>query len=128
LRIILNGGVHDTAAVRAHLEQVDGVMIGREAYSNPYWLAELQSCWFAGHSIPRREQILLQMQDYAARELRQGVRLSHITRHLLGLYSGQGGARLWRRFVTEESRRPDAGADVLQRSLECFGEVRSLLA
>lgn len=120
LRIILNGGVRDSQSVRQHLAHVDGVMIGREAYSNPYWLAGLQSELLGDHAVPSRAEILLQMQSYVAEQLQAGVRLAHVSRHLLGLYAGQPGAREWRRYITEASRQPDADAGILQRSLECF--------
>jgi tRNA-dihydrouridine synthase A len=95
-------------------------MIGREAYSNPYWLAELQSELLADYAAPSRAEILLQMQSYVGQQLQAGVRLAHISRHLLGLYAGQPGAREWRRYITEASRQPGADAEVLQRSLGCF--------
>jgi tRNA-dihydrouridine synthase A len=120
LRIILNGGVRDSESVQQHLQHVDGVMIGREAYSNPWWLAELQAELLSGPAVLSREQVMLQMQEYAERQLRAGVRLAHISRHVLGLYASQPGARQWRRFVTEESRRPGASAEILSRSLGCF--------
>jgi len=62
----------------------------------------------------------LQMQRYVADQMQAGVRLAHISRHLLGLYAGQPGAREWRRFITEASRRPGADAEILKRSLECL--------
>jgi len=120
LRIIINGGVRDSQSVSEHLVHVDGVMIGREAYSNPYWLAELQSELLADYAAPSRAEILLQMQTYVEQQLQAGVRLAHISRHLLGLYAGQPGAREWRRYITEASRQPGADAEVLQRSLGCF--------
>jgi len=123
LRIVLNGGVRDTESVRAHLEQVDGVMIGRQAYSNPWWLTELQAQLLSDPAagLPERAAVVMQMARYADEQVGQGVRLSHISRHMLGLFTGQPGARSWRRFVAEESRSEDANGDVLRRSLECFG-------
>lgn len=120
LRIILNGGVRDSQSVYQHLAHVDGVMIGREAYSNPYWLAELQSALLGDRTAPSRAAVLLRMQAYVAQQLQAGARLAHISRHLLGLYAGQPGAREWRRYITEASRQPGADAEVLRRSLECF--------
>lgn len=117
LRVIINGGIRESTEVRAHLAEVDGVMIGRQAYSNPYWMAELQAEFFGDDSMPSREEVMHGMADYAARELVSGGRLSHITRHILGLYTGCPGARDWRRYLTEESRCPDAGAEVLVNSL-----------
>jgi len=121
LRVILNGGVRDTHAVLAHLQHTDGIMIGRQAYRDPYWLAELQ-CRLLGESAgtepPGRHEIVRQMAVYSGQEMQRGTRLQHITRHMLGLFTGQPGARNWRRFLTEESRRPDADPDVLLRSLD----------
>lgn len=121
LRILINGGIRDTEAVRDHLQHVDGVMIGRQAYSHPYWLAELQA-EFLGGPHAGRSQVMAAMEAYAARELERGERLSHVTRHMLGLYTGQQGARLWRRYLSENSRRPDAPAQVITRSLEMLGQ------
>lgn len=121
LRIILNGGVRDTPAVKAHLLAADGVMIGRQAYSDPYWLVELQRDLFAekAHAqVPDRRAVVVKMAEYADSQLTDGVRLSHVTRHMLGLFAGQPGARNWRRFVSESSRSPDAGPEVLLKSLE----------
>jgi len=120
LRIIINGGVRDSQSVKQHLKHVDGVMIGREAYSNPYWLTELQSQLLPDNAVPSRAEVILQMQGYVAQQMQAGVRLAHISRHLLGLYAGQPGAREWRRYITEASRQPNADAEILQRSLERF--------
>ena len=103
LTITLNGGVRSTAEIQAHLEHVDGVMIGRQAYKEPYWLSELCSA-----TTPSRTAVLEQMAEYAVSEQARGTRLSHITRHMLGLYAGQPGARAWRRFLSEAAREPGA--------------------
>ena len=103
LTIIINGGIQDTAAIQHHLQNVDGVMIGRQAYDNPYWLAEIDRAIYA-HSDdewPSRETIVLQYLDYMQDQLNQGVNLHQMTRHLLNLYKGQPGARLWRRYLSE---------------------------
>ena len=121
LRILLNGGIRDTQSAQAHLQYTDGVMIGRQAYSDPYWIAELQTRLLdqsADGDLPDRHEIVRQMVVYSREEMQRGARLHHITRHMLGLFAGQPGARNWRRFVTEESRRPDADPDVLLRSLD----------
>ncbi len=121
LRIILNGGVRSTAEVREHLKHVDGVMIGRQAYSDPYWLTELQQLLQAsdaGTEVPSRESIVTQMAEYAERITASGTRLHHVSRHMLGLYAGQAGARAWRRFISEGAAGRDAGADVLRRSID----------
>jgi tRNA-dihydrouridine synthase A len=125
LRIILNGGIETVAAVQKHLEHVDGVMIGRKAYSDPVFLAELQKRFLdpvtgVETGRPSRGQVVRQMAEYAQRQQRKGVRLHHITRHMLGLYNGEPGARGWRRFLSENARGINAGPEVLVDSLEQF--------
>ena len=122
LRIVLNGGVRSSREVREHLLYTDGVMIGRQAYSDPYWMCKLQEGFLnpaAGRewTAPDRNQIVEQMAEYAEKVLAEGARLHHITRHMLGLYAGQPGARAWRRFLSESVTGKDAGPDVLLESL-----------
>lgn len=102
LTIVINGGIQDTAAIDNHLQHVDGVMIGRQAYENPYWLAEIDRAIY-DHSdeLPSREAVVGQYLDYMQDQLNQGVNLHHMTRHLLNLFKGQPGARLWRRYLSE---------------------------
>ena len=103
--VVLNGGLRTTAQVNEHLEWADGVMLGREAYHRPMLLTELSS---AAAPPLTRLQMLERMTEYASRELARGERLSSITRHMLGLYSGQSGAKEFRRRLSEGAR--DAGA------------------
>ncbi len=118
LCISINGGVRTTAEVLHHLQHVDGVMIGRQAYKEPYWLVELQEA-IAGYaqSRPSRQDVVCQMADYAEVALSAGARMNHITRHMLGLYAGQPGARAWRRYLSENAYRANAGPDILLQSL-----------
>jgi tRNA-dihydrouridine synthase A len=117
LPIIVNGGLRDAAAVAAALEWCDGVMLGREAYHRPYLLAELQHLLHPqGAPAPAREALLERMAGYAQRELAAGTRLPAITRHMLGLYAGQPGAREYRRTLSEGARAPDAGAQLLHQA------------
>ena len=122
LLIVVNGGIRVTLAAIAHLQHVDGVMIGRQAYKEPYWVAELAESLSENKlSVrPERGQLVSMMADYAERALGEGARMHHITRHMLGLYAGVPGARAWRRFVTEESRKTNAGPEMLVRSLNVF--------
>ena len=122
LCIVINGGIRDGAAVTGHLDKVDGVMIGREAYRNPYWLTELQvehlnpavgRDWIP----PERHAIVEEMARYAATEKKNGTRLQHITRHLLGLYHERPGARAWRRYLTEQAGMPESEPHLLRESL-----------
>jgi tRNA-dihydrouridine synthase A len=116
LSIVLNGGIETTEALRAHLARVDGVMIGRKAYSDPWFLTELH---LGGASITRAE-VVERMAEYARGRIAAGTRLHHVTRHMLGLYSGQPGARRWRRYVVDHASRPDADESVLLDSLMIF--------
>jgi tRNA-dihydrouridine synthase A len=122
LTVVLNGGVRDLEAVRAHLAQVDGVMIGREAYHNPYFLAQLEEA-LNGIEPPPREEIMARFTDYMAGQLNRGVRLSAMTRHVLGLYLGRPGARRWRRQLAEGACRPGAGLEVVRAAMESLGSV-----
>ncbi len=121
LRLIINGGVDSTDSVREQLAAgLDGGMIGRKAYADPWWLVDVDAAvWPADEAVlaPSRTDIALAMADYAGRELRGGTRLHHISRHLLGLYHGQPGARAWRRCLTLGAARPDAGAELIRAAL-----------
>ncbi len=120
LNIVLNGGITTVDECREHLGLVDGVMIGREAYQHPWFLTELEQA-FGGNDeyvAPQRHDIVLAMLPYIEKELTEGAALKHITRHLLGLFAGQPGARAWRRFLSENAHRPGAGIDVLHAALE----------
>ena len=125
LRILLNGGVDTVTAIQAHLAAgVDGVMIGRKAYADPYWLSEVEAAFLAPAGAwqrPTRSAIVRAMADYAAREVALGVRLHHITRHMLGLYHGQSGARAWRCFLSTRGCAADAGPGLLLESLQMVG-------
>jgi tRNA-dihydrouridine synthase A len=93
-------------------------MLGREAYHRPFVLAELQEALHPGAQVtPTREQMIERMRSYASRQLARGERLSTITRHMLGLYAGQPGAREYRRALSEGARVPGAGAELLRRAI-----------
>ncbi len=117
LEIVINGGIQTVSQVDEALEHVDGVMIGREAYHSPYFLAELEAHLDPAYSIPERRGIVAAMLPYVEQELASGVRLNSITRHMLGLFAGQPGARAWRRYLSENAHRRDAGVEVLAGAL-----------
>jgi len=119
LEVIVNGGVKDLAAATAWLDVVDGVMIGREAYHNPYLLAEADRRIFHDAAAPvvSREAVVAGYREYVAAELARGVRLSRMSRHLVGLFQGLPGARAWRRTLSEGAVGPDAGVEVIDRAL-----------
>ena len=118
LQIIINGGIKTLDQAQFLLRQVDGVMLGREAYQNPYMLAEVDQTIFGATSPTRtREQIVHGYIDYAQRQLAAGSALHHMTRHLLGLYAAQPGARQFRRYLTENAIKPGASVEVIQKAL-----------
>lgn len=116
LTIILNGGIKSLADVDAHLPGVNGIMIGRAAYANPYLLAEIQNKYFRPVSYSR-EEIVERMLPYIEDKIRLKVRLNKMTRHLLGLFQGQRGAATWRRYLSQHAHLPHAGVEVLKQAL-----------
>jgi tRNA-dihydrouridine synthase A len=114
LTIVINGGISEWDQAQTHLTRVDGVMVGREAYQNPYRLATVDHEFF-GFTGPvlSRWQVLDLYKTYIRRELERGVRLKHMSRHLLGLFQGQPGARNWRRTLSERGARAGAGIEVI---------------
>ena len=114
LEIIINGGIRTLAEVSTHLSHVDGAMIGREAYHNPWILAAADRQIFGDTRAPTNpKRIVPDMHDYIAEELAQGTPLHHITRHMLGLFQGRPGARAWRRHLSEYANHPGAGWQTL---------------
>ncbi|HLM43433.1 MAG TPA: tRNA dihydrouridine(20/20a) synthase DusA, partial [Myxococcaceae bacterium] len=118
LTIVLNGGVKSLEDARAHLEWADGVMIGREAYQNPYMLAQADALIFGEqHPAPTRRQVVEALMPYVEELLSRGGHLSWVTRHILGLFAGLPGARGWRRVLSERACKPGAGMEVLRDAL-----------
>ncbi len=118
LEIVLNGGVATLAEAAEHLAHVDGVMIGRAAYQTPYMLAEADERIFGAHaSPPERGAIVRAFMPYVRDQLARGERLHRMTRHILGLFAGEPGARLWRRILSEGAARPGADARLLAQAL-----------
>ena len=114
LCIVINGGIQTLEECRRHLQQVDGVMLGREAYQNPWLLAEVDSQLY-GMDKPAasRDDVIAALLPYVERQLAAGAHLNHITRHILGLYQGVPGARKFRRHLSENAYRQTAGVEVL---------------
>ena len=118
LTITVNGGVKTLAAMQNHLAAFDGVMVGREAVSNPYLFADVDRRFFdPAAAVPTREDVVRAWLPYIASQLQEGVPLARMTRHALGLFHGCPGARQWRRSLSEEASRPGAGLEVLQQAL-----------
>lgn len=119
LEIILNGGITRYDQALAHLHRVDGVMLGREIYHNPYFLTQVDRRFYGKPGdAPSRREIVLDLVPYIQRQREQGVRLHHISRHILGLFHGVAGARSWRRYISEHARQPDADEQVILQALK----------
>ncbi len=119
LNIIMNGGIKTITDVHEHLQHVDGVMIGREAYSNPYFLAEIEKTIFSARdNIATRNEVIAKFIPYVEEQLKNNIKLSSITRHIFGLYLGQKGARIWRRYLSENAHYPNAGIEVINEALQ----------
>lgn len=114
LEIIINGGIKTLNECLAHLSQVDGVMLGREAYDNPYMMAEVDRALYGDTTpSPSRDQVFEQYLSYVEQQLSLGQPLMRSARHLLGLFQGLPGARRFRRHLSEHGHRKGAGLDVL---------------
>ena len=118
LTVVINGGIESLDECEAHLTRVDGVMLGRSVYHDPWLLADVDRRLFeAPTRCDQRETLIERLMPYVERELAAGTRLNQITRHLLGLYQGVPGARRFRRLLSEQAHRPGAGADVLRAAV-----------
>jgi len=123
LTLVLNGGLLDLDSAYRQLVSLDGVMMGREAYHNPYILAGVDRLFYADeHPRPSRRQIVEAFMPYVQARMAHGVPLQAMTRHILGLFHGVPGARAWRRHLSEQAWRPGAGLAVLQEALSRVDE------
>lgn len=114
LTFIVNGGIRTVEAVREHLRDFDGAMLGREAYHNPFILAQLHQAIVDPHSpLPSREEVVERYAGYCRARLAEGHRLRTMVRHIQGLYAGLPNVRAWRRFLSEQTAHPAANAEVL---------------
>jgi len=118
MTITINGGIRTSEEIALHLQQVDGVMLGREAYHNPYLLAEIDRVYYASDEpVASRERIISELLPYIEDELAQGTRLHSITRHILGLFAACPGARGWRRELSTSAHLENADSTVIVRAL-----------
>lgn len=118
LTIAINGGITSLEQAKQHLQYLDGVMIGREAYQNPSILAQVDQQLFDPTAVvPHSISVVEALFPYIERELSQGTYLGHITRHILGLFQGIPGARQWRRHLSENAHKPGAGVRVVEQAL-----------
>jgi len=117
LAIVINGGIGSLEEAAPHLGHVDGVMLGRAAYADPYLLAAVDRALYGANvTPPTRDEVLDQYLPYVERELARGVRLNAMTRHILGLYHGQKRARAFRRHLAENAHLDGAGIAVLEQA------------
>jgi len=117
LSISINGGVKSLDECRTHLAKLDGVMVGREAYQNPYMLAEVdQKLCGSDRPVLSRDAVLEKFIPYIEKHLQSGGRLNHISRHMTGLFQGEPGSRAWRRYISENAHKPGAGIEVIDQA------------
>jgi len=116
LQVVVNGGIADTVEASAHLDHVDGAMLGRAAYHTPYLLHELDVAWFGGEARSRAD-LLRAYRPYVEAQLARGVQLKHIARHVLGLFAGQPGGRAFRQVLSEGAHKPGADWSLVERAL-----------
>lgn len=119
LSISINGGINTLDEAQEHLNYVDGVMMGRAAYQNPYLLAEADQRLYGSHkAVLARHEVVEKMYPYILKQIEGGAHLNHIVRHMLGLYQALPGARAWRRYLSENARGPEKSVDVLQEAMK----------
>jgi tRNA-dihydrouridine synthase A len=121
--IIINGGIASLDEARQHLQHVDGVMLGRAAYKEPWRLLAVDAELFGEHNAPRTmKDVLAEMVDYIESEIADGTRLHAITRHLLGAFHAVPGARAYRRYLAENAGRRDVSAQMLREAVALIRE------
>jgi tRNA-dihydrouridine synthase A len=119
LEIIVNGGISSLDQAEEMLKQIDGVMMGREAYHNPYILADVDKRFFGAVSKPHsRHAIAALLMPYIQQQLNNEVHLNNVSRHILGLFHGEPGARAWRRAISENAGKPGADENVIVEALK----------
>ena len=123
LTIVVNGGIQTIEDCHTHLAHVDGVMLGREAYQNPWMLAQVDKQLFGIDSPAKsRDDVITDLLPFTQRHLAQGGQLNHITRHILGLYQGVPGARKFRRHLSENAYKKEAGISILAEAYTLVSE------
>lgn len=128
LHIDINGGIHTLEEVQQHLKQIDGVMMGRAIYHNPYLLAQADSVLFGDqHHVVSRHEVIQNMLPYIEQRMSQGRPIKSITRHLLGLFQGQPGAKAWRRHLSENAHLKGAGLEVLENALALVPDASAFI-
>lgn len=118
LTIAINGGIKTLDDAKLHLAQLDGVMLGREVYQNPYILAQVDGELFGErYEVPSRHEVIRQLLPYIEQQLSQNTYLGNVIRHTLGIFQGLPGARAWRRHLSENAHKPGAGPEVVEAAM-----------
>jgi len=118
LEILVNGGITTHEQIAEHLQHVDGVMLGREAYHNPWLMAEVDQRYYGdGHPVPERAEIMHRLREFIEAEMATGLPVRLMARHVLGLYQGQKGARQWRRMLSDAKLLKDADFGLIEQAL-----------
>ena len=119
LEIIINGGITTLEQCQHHLQFVDGVMVGREAYHNPWLLAQVDSQLYATpDSFNQRKAVIDAFIPYVEQQLSQGVTLAPMSKPILGLFQGIAGARYWRRYISENAFKSNADSKILLQAMQ----------
>lgn len=117
LQIVINGGINTLEQCDSHLQHVDGVMMGREAYSNPFVLADVDRRIYGSETEPvSREQVMRAYMQYVEKQMATGCRLNTLSRHVVGLYHGEPRSRLWRRHISQNAHLSGSNVDVLSEA------------
>ncbi|MEJ2115329.1 MAG: tRNA dihydrouridine(20/20a) synthase DusA [Gammaproteobacteria bacterium] len=121
LKLILNGGLKNKTEISTHAKELDGVMVGREVYDNPYFLADIDELIFNEPvNLLTRFEVLEMYKAYMQQELNRGVPLKILAQHIFGLFNGMPGARAWRRYLSENIYAADAGLEVVNEAMQSF--------
>lgn len=125
LNIAINGGIKTLEEAKIHLQHLDGVMMGREAYQSPSILAHVDCELFdPSAEVPNSIDVVRSLYPYIERELANGTYLGHITRHILGIFQSIPGARQWRRHLSENAHKAGAGVEVVEAALQFVSQSR----
>lgn len=128
LHIDINGGIQTLEQAQQHLQKVDGVMMGRAIYHDPYLLAQADAQFYDDqHKVLSRHNIIREMLPYIEQRMSQGCPIKSITRHLLGIFQGQPGARAWRRYLSEKAHKEGADLTVLEQALKLVPEPSAFI-
>lgn len=124
IHISINGGIKSIEQAKAHLQYVDGVMIGREVYSNPYILSEVDSAIFSRTDMPiSRLEVVQNMTAYMKEQIANGSKAWHIARHTLGLFQSQPGGKIWRRFLSQNAPKEKENPYLLEMAYEAVEQA-----